>query len=132
MKKLISFMLAVILAVTCGTSVYAQQMVTVENEQQSGGVQLGYVEYAEEEMLYQTEYIPVESASAAAIVNSDSFVDKTADQTNFDLPCKAALLMDESTGQVLYAKNATQQLPIASITKVMTMLLVLRRWTAER
>jgi len=67
----------------------------------------------------------VEPASAAAIVNSDSFVDKTADQTNFDVPCKAALLMEESTGQILYAKNADQQLPIASITKVMTMLLVM-------
>ena len=69
-------------------------------------------------------YEQVEAASAAAIVNSDSFVDKTADETNFDVPAKAALLMDESTGQILYAKNADQQLPIASITKVMTMLLV--------
>ena len=72
----------------------------------------------------QALYTPVEAASAAAIVNNDSFVDKIADETNFDIPCKAAVLMDESTGQILYAKNAAQQLPIASITKVMTMLLV--------
>ncbi|MBR5251622.1 MAG: D-alanyl-D-alanine carboxypeptidase [Oscillospiraceae bacterium] len=69
-------------------------------------------------------YIPTEPVSAAAIVNSDSFVDKTADQTNFDLPCNGALLMEETTGQVLYAKNADVPMPIASITKVMTMLLV--------
>ncbi|MBQ7817035.1 MAG: D-alanyl-D-alanine carboxypeptidase, partial [Oscillospiraceae bacterium] len=72
----------------------------------------------------ETVYTQTEPASAAAIVNSDSFVDKTADETNFDVPAKAALLMDESTGQILYAKNADRQLPIASITKVMTMLLV--------
>ena len=69
-------------------------------------------------------YEKTEPASAEAIVNSDSFVDKTANETNFDVPCRAALLMDETTGQVLYAKNADMQMPIASITKVMTMLLV--------
>ncbi|MBQ7816972.1 MAG: D-alanyl-D-alanine carboxypeptidase, partial [Oscillospiraceae bacterium] len=69
-------------------------------------------------------YQKTEEASAVAIVNTDSFVDKVANETNFDVPCKAALLMDETTGQVLYAKNADGQLPIASITKVMTMLLV--------
>lgn len=124
MKKLISFMLSVILAATCGTSVYAQQIIAGENIQQNNNFQTEYILQPTEETIAQITYVPVEPASAAAIVNSDSFVDKMADQTNFDLPCKAALLMDESTGQVLYAKNADQQLPIASITKVMTMLLV--------
>ena len=124
MKKLISFMLSVILAATCGTSVYAQQIIAGENIQQNNNFQAEYIPQPTEETIAQITYVPVEPASAAAIVNSDSFVDKMADQTNFDLPCKAALLMDESTGQVLYAKNADQQLPIASITKVMTMLLV--------
>ena len=41
----------------------------------------------------------------------------------FDLPCKAAILMDEDSGTVLYEKNADEQRPIASITKVMTLLL---------
>lgn len=78
-----------------------------------------------ENIVQISDYIPTEPASAAAIVNNDSFVDKTANQTNFDLPCKAALLMDQSTGQILYEKNIIQQMPIASITKVMTMLLVM-------
>ncbi|MCL6535266.1 MAG: D-alanyl-D-alanine carboxypeptidase [Armatimonadetes bacterium] len=40
---------------------------------------------------------------------------------------RAAILMDAATGQVLYAKNAHKPLPPASITKVMTAILVLER-----
>ncbi len=39
----------------------------------------------------------------------------------------AAILADLDTGQVLFAKNAGQSRPIASVTKIMTALLVLRR-----
>ena len=38
---------------------------------------------------------------------------------------KSALLMDVATGQVLYEKNAHEPLPPASVTKVMTLLLVM-------
>lgn len=37
---------------------------------------------------------------------------------------KSVLLMEQSTGNVLYEKNADEQLPIASVTKIMTMLLI--------
>ena len=123
MKKLISVFMAVLVLCGSGISVAAQQG---ENAQlvQGGSASAQYAQQTGEEPYADIVYTPVEPASAAAIVNSDSFVDRTADETNFDLPCKAALLMDESTGQILYAKNAEQQLPIASITKVMTMLLV--------
>lgn len=40
---------------------------------------------------------------------------------------RAAVLMDAETGQVLFAKNAHKPLPPASITKVMTALVVLER-----
>lgn len=46
-----------------------------------------------------------------------------ATAADFDLPCRAAILIDEDSGTVLYEKNADQQRPIASITKVMTLLL---------
>lgn len=46
-----------------------------------------------------------------------------ATDRDFDLPCQAAILIDEDSGTVLYEKNADQQRPIASITKVMTLLL---------
>jgi len=41
------------------------------------------------------------------------------------LPCASAILMDAATGQVLYEQNADQALPPASVTKIMTLLLVM-------
>ena len=41
------------------------------------------------------------------------------------LDCKSAVLMEASTGRVLYEKNADAALPPASVTKVMTLLLVM-------
>lgn len=45
------------------------------------------------------------------------------DNTPFDVKADSALLMDQATGEVLYAKNAEQALPPASVTKIMTLLL---------
>ena len=42
-----------------------------------------------------------------------------------NIPAKSALLMDVTTGKVLYAQNETEALPPASVTKVMTMLLIM-------
>ena len=42
---------------------------------------------------------------------------------DFDVPCRAALLIDLSSGTVLYEKEPDTPMPIASITKVMTLLL---------
>ncbi len=38
-------------------------------------------------------------------------------------PAAPPCLIDQQTGTVLYEKNADEQMPIASITKVMTLLL---------
>ena len=46
-----------------------------------------------------------------------------SDDLNFD--CKSALLMDGTTGEILYSQNSDQALPPASVTKVMTLLLVM-------
>lgn len=45
------------------------------------------------------------------------------EQPELSLNCRAACLMDQDSGTILYEKNADQQMPIASITKVMTLLL---------
>ena len=42
---------------------------------------------------------------------------------DFDVPCRAAVLIDLSSGTVLYEKEPDTPMPIASITKVMTLLL---------
>ena len=42
-----------------------------------------------------------------------------------ELPAKAAVLMEQTTGQLLFGKNEREPLPPASITKVMSLLLVM-------
>ena len=42
-----------------------------------------------------------------------------------DVPAPSAILMDAATGTVLYEKNADEKLPPASVTKIMTLLLVM-------
>lgn len=46
------------------------------------------------------------------------------DKVNIDIVSKSAILMDASSGKILYEKNSHEKLPPASVTKVMTMLLV--------
>ncbi|QUH26587.1 D-alanyl-D-alanine carboxypeptidase family protein [Serpentinicella alkaliphila] len=43
----------------------------------------------------------------------------------FNINAKSAVLIDWSTGEVLYEKNIHEQLPPASVTKIMTMLLAM-------
>lgn len=42
-----------------------------------------------------------------------------------ELNCKSAILMEANTGKILYEQNADEALPPASVTKVMTLLLVM-------
>ncbi len=46
---------------------------------------------------------------------------------NLDLSAKAAVLMEYSSGEILYEKNPHQSLPMASVTKIMTMALALEQ-----
>lgn len=45
-------------------------------------------------------------------------------QTGVELSAPSAILMEASTGQVIFDKNPDEKLPPASVTKVMTMLLI--------
>lgn len=40
---------------------------------------------------------------------------------------KSSILMEASTGTVLYEQNPDEHLPIASVTKIMTMLLIMEQ-----
>ena len=50
---------------------------------------------------------------------------KNVDYPDLGLTCKSAVLMEASTGEILYAHNETEALPPASVTKVMTLLLIM-------
>ena len=57
----------------------------------------------------------------ALILFSTNFV--YAQNQGFDVEAKSAILMEFETGQVLFRKNENLELPPASITKIMTLLL---------
>ena len=42
-----------------------------------------------------------------------------------EISAKSAVLMEASTGKILYESNPDERLPIASVTKIMTMLLIM-------
>lgn len=48
-----------------------------------------------------------------------------AQELPFDVESKSALLLDHNSGEIIYEKNADEKLAIASITKIMTILLAL-------
>lgn len=58
-----------------------------------------------------------------SIVNAK--VEPSEKETGLKIDAKAAVLMDATSGEVLFAKDAHKRLPPASVTKVMTMLLIL-------
>ncbi len=45
--------------------------------------------------------------------------------TQLDIKAKSAILMEVNTGKILYEQNADEKLPPASITKIMSLLLVM-------
>lgn len=55
-----------------------------------------------------------------------------ADAGSLDVGGKGAVLMELSSGQVLYEKNSHEKVPIASVTKIMTLLLVMEALDARQ
>ena len=53
-------------------------------------------------------------------------------EVDFDLSAKSAILMEANTGEILYAQNENNRAPLASVTKIMTLLLVMEAITDER
>lgn len=57
-------------------------------------------------------------------ISQGSVIFASTQDAKLDIASKSAILMDASTGKVLYEKNSHDKLPPASVTKVMTMLLI--------
>jgi len=49
---------------------------------------------------------------------------KVSAEDTLDVSSRSAVLMEQSTGKVLYEKNSHESLPLASVTKIMTILLI--------
>lgn len=59
-----------------------------------------------------------------SIIFSNVFLLVNGDNSH-NLNCKSALLMDSATGTVIYEMNSHEKLELASVTKIMTMLLLM-------
>jgi len=57
---------------------------------------------------------------------------ETAAKVDDSFPAKSAILIEQETGRVLFEKNADEQLPPASITKIMTLLLTMEALDSGR
>ncbi len=70
-----------------------------------------------------------ESAAELMALETPSVFDEALPVGNtasaLEIGGKSAILMEQSTGTVLYEKNTHEKLPIASVTKIMTLLLVM-------
>ncbi|MCL2004319.1 MAG: D-alanyl-D-alanine carboxypeptidase [Oscillospiraceae bacterium] len=71
--------------------------------------------------------LPVSIADDAEVFDSWEPVEAAASGVagSLSVPAPSAILMERSTGAVLYEKNADERLATASITKVMTLLLTM-------
>ncbi len=65
--------------------------------------------------LFETDTDITDKSSTSSVTSSDN---------SLGLTCGSALLMEASTGTIIYEKNATEQLRPASITKIMTLILI--------
>lgn len=72
-----------------------------------------------------------ESLMSLKAPKSLSEVVSTAAGTALEVGGKSAILMELSSGQVLFEKNTHEKLPIASVTKIMTLLLVMEALDEE-
>ena len=98
MKKLLALLLAVLLASSGAVPAMAEDFSTPEEE-------------------------PVENIPAWVVDMEVEMAAALSPQEG--LPVKSAILMEQSGGQVLFAMNEDEQLPPASITKIMSLLLVM-------
>ncbi len=88
---------------------------------------VGYILSVAIMLMPVTVLADADEASVEASAKYDSVaVNKLVAKTNvLDLKAKSAVLMDAASGKVLNEKNSHEKLPIASVTKVMSMLLVM-------
>ncbi|GAB4073532.1 D-alanyl-D-alanine carboxypeptidase DacF [Barrientosiimonas marina] len=60
-----------------------------------------------------------------AVSAEESEQDNTEEQTDLAPDAKSAMMIERDTGKILFDKNADEQLPPASMTKIMTLLLIM-------
>ena len=81
-------------------------------------------------LLLMLSCLPVLATDGVAPI--DAVVTEISTDAAITLDCTSAVLMDAATGEILVAKNENEALPPASVTKIMTLLLVMEAVDAGR
>ncbi|MGY0691830.1 D-alanyl-D-alanine carboxypeptidase family protein [Virgibacillus sp. FSP13] len=67
------------------------------------------------------------SVSTITVFGEEKDTNKTDQSVNLAPDAKSAILMERDTGKLLFDKNADEKLPPASMTKIMTLLLIMEQ-----
>ncbi|WAH39058.1 D-alanyl-D-alanine carboxypeptidase [Alicyclobacillus dauci] len=77
-------------------------------------------------------------ATSMPVISNTGVKTTTEGSVEIAKEARSAVIMDAATGKVLYSKDAAEELPMASITKIMTMLLTMEaidegrlKWTDQ-
>lgn len=71
------------------------------------------------------KYVALFMLTILIILPFENASGKALEPAGFKLDCKSSLLMEFSTGEIIYENNSHEKLAPASVTKVMTMLLAM-------
>ncbi len=67
------------------------------------------------------------SATSVGLAQSETKQNQKEEQPKLVEQASSAVLLEQDTGQVLFEKNSNEKLPPASMTKIMTMLLIMEQ-----
>ncbi|MDO9573580.1 MAG: D-alanyl-D-alanine carboxypeptidase family protein [Candidatus Contubernalis sp.] len=76
-------------------------------------------------LIFSLVFLSLTPLTAWAEPDTDTTVEEPKDELPFDVDANSAILMETTTGMILYEKDADTIYPPASITKIMTLLIVL-------
>ncbi len=76
-------------------------------------------------LIFSLFFLSLTPLTAWAEPDTDITVDEPEEELPFDVDANSAMLMEATTGKILYEKDADAIYPPASITKIMTLLLAL-------
>ncbi len=68
---------------------------------------------------------PIESEKGATNSNNQTVTTNTKPTSELNLDCGSAILIEQHSGKILYEQNSHEKLRPASVTKVMTILLIM-------
>jgi D-alanyl-D-alanine carboxypeptidase (penicillin-binding protein 5/6) len=84
-----------------------------------------YVKAVEAPLLYtETEAQDDNQTEAQDDSQSEEQTEEQTNKNTLQISAPSAILMEVSTGQIIYEKEADNELPPASVTKIMTLLLI--------